>query len=187
MIDPGRLAEVLCAVSTAARKAFSAVREAHPDEDFYYYVLWTTGAVHRPAPCACSAQGLARVMKEYGETDPANLRWSEADSPYDCFGDQHFAEVEAIFSKLGDPYDRTEDARKALLNAVVGAMQDLDSNGFFGTGAEREKVVINVSMPGEENEDQLIERARLLNPVASLQTLVQDYSDSEQDAGGKRD
>ena len=65
-------------------------------------------------------------------------------------------------------------------------MQDLDSEGFFGTGKEREKTIINVTMPGEEDEDQIVERARLLNPAICLQTLLRDLADSEQDAELKK-
>jgi hypothetical protein len=180
MIAPQELAHIRQTVGAAARAAFTAVREAHPEEDFYYYVLWTTGVVHRPAPCACSKQGLARAMEKYRESEPAHLRWSEADSPYDCFGDEHFLEVERLFRRYGDPYDRADEDTDVLFSAIVGAMQDLDSDGFFGEARERESVVINVTIPGEEDEVRLLDRAKLLNPRASLRTLLRDYANSEQ-------
>ena len=166
-------------VREAAKKAFSELRQAYPNDEFYYYVLWTTVVAHRPAPCACSKQGLERTFAQYlsdssDETTPADLRWSEADSLYDCFVDEHFTDVAELFNDLGDPYERSDELNHSIFESIVLAMSDLDNEGFFGEGTEREKVVINVTMPGDESEDELVERARRLNPKSALAQLEKD-------------
>lgn len=163
------------AVREACRKAWTELRQACPGETFYYYGLWTTAVLHHPAPTACSVEGLQRIVAE-AATQPRSwaaekeLRWSESDSPYDLFGyDEFFGQVERLFTDLGDPYERSDELCTALTNALSGALADLDQEGFFGAGALRESVVINLTFPGEEDEADAVARARQLNPPSALQ------------------
>lgn len=152
-----------------------------PEDSFYYYGLWTTGAIHRPAPTACSIEGLATVTSQYcangSSPSDVGLKWAESDSPYDLFGDEYFVEVEALFDELGNPYDRPLEVTKALLECIIQALGDLDREGFFGIGAARDKVVINVTMPGEEEEASVLARARKLNPASALREYEKDLLD----------
>src|SRR5690349_4284357 len=95
------------AVREACRRAWQALRAERPSETFYYYGLWTTAVIQRPAPTAASIEGLARVTEEYrarfGAVSQDELRWSETDSPYDLSGDEFFDEVSELFDATGDP------------------------------------------------------------------------------------
>lgn len=170
-------------IREASRRAFSALRQACPCDDFYYYALVTTEDALRPGPSASSTQGLESVLKNYRDRgiacEPADLRWSEADSPYDLFGDEHFAEVERLFLASGEhrnlPQDEYEAEIARRFAAMEGALRELDAEGFFGTGAARERVLINVVAPGDECEAAIIERAARLNPPACLVQLRQDF------------
>jgi len=165
-------------VREAARKAFSELRRTYPSDDFYYFVLWTTDVVHPPAPCACSKQGLEKTIAQYSqdndEVSAEELRWSEADSPYDGFGLEYFDEVKKLFNQLDDPYDRSIEENDRIFEAIIQAMADLDREGFFGIGVERDKIVINVTMPGDESEEDVIERAKMLNPSSALVVYEKD-------------
>ncbi|MGV3532133.1 MAG: DUF4303 domain-containing protein, partial [Chthoniobacteraceae bacterium] len=90
----------------AWRQAFTALKEAYPADDFYYFALVTTHDALRPGPSASSVQGLERVVARYQaeghNVTPADLRWSEADSPYNLFGDEFFGEVQRLFMQGGD-------------------------------------------------------------------------------------
>jgi Domain of unknown function (DUF4303) len=170
------------AIREAAGRAFSSLRQAYPSDDFYYFALVTTSDALRPGPSASSMQGLERTFTDYRArgfaSEPADIRWSEADSPYDGFGDEHFAEVEQLFLAHGDHRDlpgsefEAEVARRWA--AMEGALRELDAEGFFGTGVTRERVVINVVAPGDESEETVIARAARLNPPVSLIQLRQD-------------
>lgn len=167
-------------VREACRRAWTELRHACPDETFYYYGLWTTVALHHPAPTASSVEGLQRIVAEAAtQTRPwaaeRELRWSESDSPYDLFGhDEFFGQVERLFTDLGDPYELSDELRTALTNALAGALADLDQEGFFGAGAARESVVINLTFPGGEDEADAVARARHLNPPSALQQYELD-------------
>ncbi|MFF0451432.1 DUF4303 domain-containing protein [Streptomyces sp. NPDC004609] len=179
-VRPGaqEIERIRASVREASQRAWTGLRRARPSESYYYFGLWTTGVIHRPAPTACSSEGLTRVSADYAargmEVAAGDLRWSEADSPYDLFGDGHFAAVEALFACLGDPYDRPEEVNEALLRALVGALKDLDREGFFGTGSERHRIVVNVTLPGDEDEVSMVERARGLNPAPALRQYEKD-------------
>ncbi|MFI6289080.1 DUF4303 domain-containing protein [Streptomyces sp. NPDC051018] len=165
-------------VREASRRAWTAPRRARPAESFSSYGLWPAGVLHRPAPTACSSEGPARVSADYAGRGAGagadDLRWSGADSPYDLFGDEHFAAAAALFADLGDPYERPEEVNGALLRALVGALADLDREGFFGTGSERHRVVVNVPLPGDEDEESMVARARGLNPVPARRRYEKD-------------
>lgn len=176
---------IRAAVREACRNAWTQLRNACPDETFYYYGLWTTAALHHPAPTACSIEGLQRIVVQ-GAAQPRSsaaereLRWSEADSPYDLVGyDEFFGHIERLFAELGDPYERSEEMRTALTNALTGALADLDQDGFFGAGTARDSVVINLTFPGEEDEADTVARARQLNPESALQQYELDLLPSE--------
>jgi len=170
------------AIREAARQAFQAVRSANPHEHFYYFALVTTGDALRPGPSSCSLEGLERALDRYrakGSACGADvLRWSEADSPYHLYGDEHFRDVEALFLLGGDhralPEPAYEEEVARRFQAMEDALRDLDREGFFGTETERFATVINVIAPGEEDEDVILARAARLNPTESLLQLRHD-------------
>ena len=173
-------ARIRSAIADAARETWTRLRDEHPADHFYYFGLWTTPVAHRPAPTACSAQGL-RIAVETARADglPASvdqLRWMVNASPYDLFGDPAFARLEPLFEARGDPYDRPRPLNEALLGAMEGALFDLDAEGFFGSGTAREAVVVNVTMPAHERPEDALASARRLNPARALTRYAADLS-----------
>lgn len=134
------LAELRDAVTEAARQAWTELRTTRPLESFYYFGLWTTGVVHRPAPTASSIEGLRHVTDGYqakGSTrSEVDLRWSEADSPYDLFGDEYFGRVEEIFDATGDQTNGApEPGRVDRRNTKRRFRPGLGRNAGCGQGA----------------------------------------------------
>ncbi|MGO4536953.1 DUF4303 domain-containing protein [Leifsonia sp. 2MCAF36] len=176
-------ARIRSAIADAAREAWTRLRDERPTDDFYYFGLWTTPVAHRPAPTACSLQGLQRAVKAFRAdgvaVEPDELRWAVNASPYDLFGDESFARLEPLFEAQGDPYDRPRPANEALLGAMEGAIADLDAAGFFGVGAERQALVVNVTMPAHERPEDALESARRLNPAGALERYAADLSSFE--------
>ncbi|SEA43249.1 DUF4303 domain-containing protein [Leifsonia sp. 21MFCrub1.1] len=178
------VAQIRSALRCAARSAWTALRAERPDETFYYFGLWTTPLAHRPAPTACSFEGLERAVEhcraEGVEVAADELRWAVNDSPYDLYGDSLFVEVELLFDAFDGPYDRTPELTAALLDAMIGALADLDAEGFFGGGAARDAVVLNVTTPGHDTDVDLLASARRINPPTAL---VRYESDVAPDGG----
>jgi hypothetical protein len=96
------------------------------------------------------------------------LRWSDLESPYALYGDAHFRDVEPFFDALGNPYDRAPQVNRSLREAMVGALADLDADGFFGRGAARDDVVLDVTVSDEAGAIARLASASRLNPATAL-------------------
>lgn len=177
---PAGYSRLRAAIRDAARAAWTRLRQEHP-ESYYYFGLWTTPLAHRPAPTALSVEGLARTVDDYRARGMSvtedELRWAENDSPFDLFGDEEFAGVEAQFDAFGNPYERPREVNAALFDAISGALVDLDAEGFFGTGEARDRVVVNVTLPGHDRPADLLESARGLNPPGALLRYEADWAE----------
>src|SRR5215813_3776386 len=90
--------DLIDAIETAAERAISALFDEHP-EHFYYCSLMTTGEASAPVLTAWSEEALDRAVAELGLEEREVLRWSFADSPYFCYGEEHFNEVQRLFGE----------------------------------------------------------------------------------------
>jgi hypothetical protein len=62
---------------------------------------------------------------------------------------------------------------------MIGGLADLDAEGFFGTGLERESIVLNVTLPAHERPVDALESARRLNPPRALVRYAADLVSAE--------
>jgi len=179
-----RDAELTAALVEAARRAFTQVRAEHPAEVFYCFALCTSADVGYIEPTCSGEQGLREVAQDYVQADGgtlatqlAELRWSPVDSPYHSFGDEHFAEVQRLLAARPDPYDLDEDAAdvevRARFEACFGALAQLDREGCFGDGAQRNRVLVTV-LQGDQSDRSRLRNARRLNPAMVVQRLAED-------------
>jgi hypothetical protein len=171
------------ALADAARRAFTQVRAAHPAEEFYCFALFTSADAGGIEPTCNGEQGLREAAQDYVDADGgtlatrlAELRWSPADSPYHLFGDEHFAEVQRLHARP-DPYELDDDAAEAevqaRLEACFDALAQLDGEGFFGRGAQRDGVLVTV-LQGDQSDRSRLRNARRLNPSTAVERLVGD-------------
>lgn len=159
--------EIMKAARTAFIELFST------NEDFYYCSLITTGEAHAPFISAWSREALRRFTRENGldEKDEESIRWSYADSPYFDVGSKCFGEVRRLF-ELRSPMNHAmseiewQHEFNGRIEAMEIAMKELDRQGIFGNGEDRDKVVINVEvMPPDYSNTQ---RAIRLNSTNAL-------------------
>ena len=143
-IDPRLVQEV----TSAARQAFTQLRERHPGERFYAYALVTDGDAVDVGPAANSEEGLRRKATEYGQKRPAEwLRWGVDEWAYVDEGQESFKKAQGIVgARLEDDESPKKFAERkaATLTAFADALKALDAEGFFGTGRERAKVTLIV-------------------------------------------
>ncbi|WP_340394045.1 DUF4303 domain-containing protein [Paenibacillus sp. FSL E2-0177] len=147
-------------IADAARTSFRALFEN--GERYYYCTLYTTGEGHAPSISAWSWEALEVEAARQGvESDtPAStiaelIKWSYADSPYCCFGDENFDNVKQRFTERSfiadlenDEVNREFDLR---LKAMELAMKILDDEGVFALNQLRESVCVLVeAMPPDE-------------------------------------
>lgn len=162
-------ADLVDAIAAAARKAVVSMFAGYPKDHFYYCSLITTGEAHAPNLCAWSYEKL----NELSAGDPEarrELKWSYADSPFYCYGEEYFDLVRRLFDQRPGMDASSSEQWLAeyttRVDAMVEAMQRLDSEGTFGVGAQRGAIVINVEvMPPDRSN---VERALRLNPRDAL-------------------
>jgi hypothetical protein len=148
----------------AAATAFSAIRDAHPEERFYFFALYTTPEGSYVAATAWSEEALSKIIARYAERDPGrsvevlarNLRFSAPDSPYHQTRPDLFSGVRAC---------------RALHEACFEALEGLDRGGFFGRGAARRGVILNV-VYGDMSDERWLAHARRLNPASVAESAL---------------
>ena len=170
MVPPTSI-QLTDAIVTATRTAVSRLFRQHP-ERFYYCSLITTGEAHAPYLSAWSEEALEAAAQS--DPDPASaremLKWSYADSPFCCFGQEHFGTVRALFEDRPAMDHRNPEQWEAewqfRVRAMEAAVAQLDREGLFGRGHDRAKIVVNVDvMPPDVTNT---ERARRLNPPEAI-------------------
>ncbi|MDJ0909390.1 MAG: DUF4303 domain-containing protein [Woeseiaceae bacterium] len=157
-------------------ESFRGLLDARP-ESFYYITLATTGEAHPPVLSAWSREALKAAPK----ADRPLLKWSYADSPYYDFGEAYFGIVEAAYEKRPSLDRLSDDARDAevcaRLEAMEEAMARLDRKGLFGTGPERESLVVAAEvMPPDATN---VARVVRLNDGAGLEDWLAEAADAD--------
>jgi len=175
--------ELRVLIRDGAKRAFTSVRDEHPDEQFYAFALYTDDGAMSLLPAANSEQRYQHAVENYGFTDERELkylRWSTAEWAYEAFGN-HFRAVDERF----DPpdYDDPNDVaafvafQQQFHAAIVNALSDLDADGFFGTGDAREKVTVFVTISDSDEAERLERKSvRKLNPRPVYQRFIHRYS-----------
>ncbi len=165
--------DLALAIEKATRIAVRTLFREHP-ENFYYIALITSGEAHRPSLSAWSHEALVRTELENANNEDYErqlLKWSYADSPYCNYGDQFFSNVGELFDARPSMSDEmTSDEWREEWDLRVGAMEmaasKLDSEGLFGIGSDRKRVVVTVEvMPPDYSNT---ERVKRLNPREAI-------------------
>ncbi|QDV51760.1 DUF4303 domain-containing protein [Gimesia fumaroli] len=173
--------ELVNAIADAGRQAILQLFREHP-ETFYYCALITTGEAHAPFLAAWSVEALERAASSADdpETERKYLKWSYADSPFCCYGEEYFDLVNARFAKRPLMNYQMEEQEWAVeyelrLSAMEKAVAQLDSEGLFGRGKDREAIYINVEvMPPDYTNT---ERARRLNPPQAIAAWLEEAAE----------
>jgi hypothetical protein len=170
------------AIESAARKAITGLFEQHPGH-FYYLSLITTGEAHPPVLAAWSEEALEETVRNEADKEEARwgLKWSYADSPFFCFGEEHFSHVKELFSLRPDIHSLDDNKCKAeydlRLRAMESALSKLDRQRLFDSGDNRLRIVVNVEVMPPDFTNTL--RAKRLNPPEALRTWLEEAAESE--------
>ncbi len=164
--------ELIEALVKAARAAFLSLKET-TKEHFYFYVFIFDEGLH-PYISAWSYEALEKSIMEQQIPDEEKSwwKWDSADSPYADYGyDEFFGEVNELLDKRTDGL--SDDELYGIewgvrIDSMEEAMKRLDGSGLFGTGKERECVVINVEQAPPDGDGSEYSRALRLNPSSAL-------------------
>lgn len=173
--------ELVTAIADATRNAVRKLFGENPNETFYYCSLVTTGEGHTPCFTAWSREKLEEAVRAEGGDEGlrAELKWSYADSPYCCYGEEFFGEVRRLLTLRSDTGDRdstNDHAEYELrLRAMEAAMARLDTEGLFGAGRERALIVVNAEVMPPDHTN--VERALRLNPREGLEEWLAEAAE----------
>jgi hypothetical protein len=177
----------------ASKAAFLDVQQAHTDERFYLFALFTCGDLGYVVPTASTEEGLTQVAQEYAKKERyqefslqqlrEDLRWSPADSPLHLDGEEHFHAVNKLAEHIpsilyeiptDDSWDEFNTFCDKVLGVYVEVLKQLDAEGIFGVGEQRDSVLLNILM-GDQGSDEWLRYAKLLNPEAVYRHFEKKY------------
>ncbi|MBA9898855.1 DUF4303 domain-containing protein [Burkholderia cepacia] len=170
-------------IADAARVTYRALIAAHPYEHFYAFALYTDSGAMTVVPAANSDEGLKRIRERMEVADDEKapeFTWATAEWAYESAEADSF---NPLCKKLADtvlgstiPETRFDAFFKALQRDMIEALRQLDQEGLFGTGAEREKITLFVTISDDNGAEELENRsAKILNPPAVFDRFINRY------------
>lgn len=167
-VVPLDLATFQTRLEEACTKCWQDVQLKYPSEKFCLFGLETDSDFVIVNPLLDSEAAIDRDAEERRPSQYYVARVS-LDSDAEFYGQQHLSRLS---DDLNSQYGRSEGffARyrriRRLAKIFEGALSNLDKRGLFGTGAERERIILLVSIidadRGEWN--QMLKIAKRLNP-----------------------
>ncbi|MDA8021342.1 MAG: DUF4303 domain-containing protein [Thermoanaerobaculia bacterium] len=166
------------AIVTATRHAVSDLFESHPGS-YYYCALITSREAPPPFLSAWSREALAVASADTDHSE--DLKWSYADSPFVDYGAQYFRKVRDLFALRPEmdyfaPPELWEKEYDLRLRCMENALRQLDSEGLFGVGEARHKIVVNAEVVPPDHTNT--ERAIRLNPPEALTEWLEEAAES---------
>lgn len=146
--------------------AVTDARKKRAGEQFYAYILYTLPLFDYAVLLFNTEEGLARIAGQADMRD--EVRWSPPD--WECAQDP---QAEVLFEQVNDHlgslaqlqgYEETQCEKRRKV--FVDVLKSLDARGMFGTGTDRDAVVVNI-MWGDQDVRAHVESARELNPTPS--------------------
>jgi hypothetical protein len=173
--------------------AFRRLREAHPKDEFYCFAFYTNGQMNYVGVTASTYQGLDKAAQEYKkrlrymamsiEDLRLDLKWSPCDSPLHDNAENDLTALDslmqAVDAELYQRLDLKDDGKSfkefgaQVRSCFASALKSIDAEGIFGSGDQRKKVVANLLM-GDQSDEDRIEFAARVNPSESVKMLKQD-------------
>jgi hypothetical protein len=185
-------------IADASRRTFDSLRTAHPSERFYAFALYTVDDAVAVNPSANSEQAYERaVAKQMADeahckwleshgiplTDwlLGDQRWSPYEWAYECAESEGFHAVNELINNRGMGFYDREDPmgfvkfKAGVLASMVFALRDLNEEGYFGTGRDRESLAVFCSVPHSRSTVWFEQdSARRLNPPNVFQTFASE-------------
>ena len=147
----------------------------HPDYTPYAFVLYGVEGRPRLSPHVLAEQSLTTVAQKYLEKghhdtlDEARsaLRYSVPDSPLFSELENQLSTVDAMVEPHATTLDETS-GYALLARAAMAALKELDAEGLFGTGPDRERLLVMIVTEDTE-KNWSMDSARRLNPKSVFQ------------------
>lgn len=117
-------------------------------EHYYYITLVTDGGANTPCISAWSYEALRKISTD--ERKLEEIKWSYADSPYCCWEQEKFKDVDKLLLSRKNIWNLDLEEFKTEYNlrfeAMEMAMKRLDREGIFGINQKRADVIVLVEV-----------------------------------------
>jgi hypothetical protein len=171
-------------IAAAVRRTFVTVRSRTASESLYAFALYSDDSAMTVCPAANTVEAFNRRKTDAGATEPEEvniLRWASSEWGDYCSSDRdEFATVAAMIN-VENRYD-TEIAgafvrfKTRVFASMVLALLDLDREGIFGSGPERDKITLHCAITDSWDSAWLEqESARRLNPAKVFQAFRKQW------------
>jgi hypothetical protein len=176
------LDDIRAALRTAAEKFLRAIRKEHPGETLYGFLFEISCEGFSAHGAVATEEGLRRYAKEYAAKhggDAAQLRaefrWGSTEDAWYQQPDSAFAAVNRLLARA--ERDKLYELYAGVLEALcIDVLKELDAAGTFGTGVDRERVVLGVCYIGGDNsEKEFLGWAKQVNPPKVFKRLKAEY------------
>lgn len=182
-------------IYSAAKNSFSKTIEIHKKELFYCFAIYTSDSLSYVAPTSFTEDGLKQVIQKY-QTIPSfskyseeklykELRWSPCDSPLHLEFEENFDEAYKLLSGFvkelhelfnQDRMDEFEESYSKVKEVFFKVLLRLDKENFFEKANKREKLVLNILM-GDQSDEEILSNAKKLNPKVVYENFKKNYAD----------
>ncbi len=195
----------------ASRQGFETLKQVHANESVYCYAYCTNGSLGYVIPILGTEEALTRRAIKYLDDEKrecSNLAQARAeirhnpgdlaaqtsvDLENDLFREicemthQRSTALFEAWSLIGEKHGEdaantaTEPYYFQFIDLCYSVLKQLDREGVFGTGIQREKVIVNFLFDDQDIES-MIKSAQELNPASVVEKykaeLYQQYPDS---------
>ena len=160
-------------VAHAARLAVDAVRRTHPDQRIDAFALVSDDSAMTIGCMANSREALA--ASEYGE----EMLWNPAEWAFDEGGAYFDSAYRLLLQAHRNlPFDVDFDSfRSGVFDACIAALAQLDAEGVFGAGAQREEFVLLFEVSESEPVEGAMARLNPLAVVARFEAWMASWAD----------
>lgn len=191
MLSLSKLEEL---IYSAAKESFSKTIELHKNEKFYCFALYTSDELSYIAPTSFTEIGLKKAVQKYQtlhsfsecneEQLSKQLRWNPCDSLLHLEFEEEFDKANEMLNEFGEEIDelfnqnRTDEFEKLssrIKNVFFNVILRLDKESFFERANKREKLVLNLLM-GDQSDEDILSNAEKLNPKIVYENFKQNYA-----------
>ncbi len=143
-------------IRDGARKAFEAVRSAHPDQTVNSFALFSDDSAMTIVHAANSKEAIASI----DDDDKGDYIWNCAEWLFDEGGeylDIAYRMILPLHRDIPSEID-FEDFRAGVFESCIRALENLDREGFFGIGDSRADVIVLFQVGDSDEVEGAVER-----------------------------
>ncbi|MBC7821248.1 MAG: DUF4303 domain-containing protein [Planctomycetaceae bacterium] len=164
-------------MANAARLTFDYFQREHPTEDFYAFALYTDDDASGAIPAANSEQSFERAKQRYvashSSPTPEKLRYTPDEWGY-AGGFGAIDEWHTIWET--NETIGSDDGVLRRLETMMLALKDLDAEGYFGDGPQREKITLMIWITDSYNANEWrVRSVKELNPRTVYKRFLSEF------------